>query len=52
MFDYRGEVGVVLFNHADDDFRIRQGDLDFPTDPMTGSKRFELGRFFDSLIVS
>ena len=24
--DYRGEVGVVLFNHADDDFRIRQGD--------------------------
>ena len=24
--DYRGEVGVVLFNHADDGFRVRQGD--------------------------
>ena len=24
--DYRGEVGVVLFNHADDGFRISQGD--------------------------
>ena len=24
--DYRGEVGVVLFNHADDDFQVKQGD--------------------------
>ena len=24
--DYRGEVGVVLFNHATDDCRVRQGD--------------------------
>ena len=24
--DYRGEVGVVLFNHSDEDFKIRQGD--------------------------
>ena len=24
--DYRGEVGVVLFNHADTDFQVKQGD--------------------------
>lgn len=24
--DYRGNVGVVLFNHADDDFKIQKGD--------------------------
>ena len=24
--NYRGELGVVLFNHADDDFHVRQGD--------------------------
>ena len=24
--DYRGEVGVVLFNHANSDFEIKQGD--------------------------
>ena len=23
--NYRGEVGVVLFNHIDDEFRVRQG---------------------------
>ena len=24
--DYRGEVGVVLFNHSDEDFKVKQGD--------------------------
>ena len=24
--DYRGEVGVVLFNHSDEDFEVKQGD--------------------------
>lgn len=24
--DYRGNVGVVLFNHSDDDFHINEGD--------------------------
>ena len=24
--DYRGEVGVVLFNHGDSDFQVKQGD--------------------------
>ena len=24
--DYRGNVGVVLFNHADDEFKIQKGD--------------------------
>lgn len=24
--DYRGEVGVVLFNHAKEDFNIKYGD--------------------------
>lgn len=24
--DYRGEVGVILFNHGDSDFEIKQGD--------------------------
>lgn len=24
--DYRGEVGVVLFNHADTDFQVKAGD--------------------------
>ena len=24
--DYRGEVGVVLFNHSDVDFQVKQGD--------------------------
>ena len=24
--DYRGEVGVVLFNHSEEDFQIKQGD--------------------------
>ena len=24
--DYRGEIGVVLFNHSDSDFQVRQGD--------------------------
>ena len=24
--DYRGEVGVVLFNHSDVDFKVKQGD--------------------------
>ena len=24
--DYRGEVGVVLFNHYDEDFHIKKGD--------------------------
>ena len=24
--DYRGGVGVVLFNHSDIDFQVRQGD--------------------------
>lgn len=24
--DYRGNVGVILFNHADKDFKIRRGD--------------------------
>ena len=23
---YHGKVGIVLFNHADDEFRVRQGD--------------------------
>ena len=25
-YDYRGNVGVVLFNHAEDDFEIKRGD--------------------------
>ena len=25
-YDYRGEVGVVLFNHADEDFEVKKGD--------------------------
>lgn len=25
-YDYRGNVGVVLFNHGDDDFTIKRGD--------------------------
>eukprot|EP01039_Chlorochromonas_danica_P005271 gene5271-5806_t len=25
-YDYRGNVGVVLFNHSDDDFQIKRGD--------------------------
>jgi dUTP pyrophosphatase len=25
-FDYRGEVGIVLFNHSDIDFVIKRGD--------------------------
>ena len=25
-YDYRGEVGVVLFNHADEDFEVKVGD--------------------------
>ena len=25
-YDYRGNVGVVLFNHADADFEIKKGD--------------------------
>lgn len=25
-YDYRGNVGVVLFNHGDEDFSIRRGD--------------------------
>lgn len=25
-YDYRGEVGVVLFNHADEDFDVKKGD--------------------------
>jgi hypothetical protein len=25
-YDYRGNVGVVLFNHSDDDFAIKRGD--------------------------
>ena len=24
--DYRGEIGVVLFNHSDEDFQVKQGD--------------------------
>ena len=24
--DYRGELGVVLFNHSDEDFEVKQGD--------------------------
>ena len=24
--DYRGEIGVVLFNHSEEDFQIKQGD--------------------------
>ena len=24
--DYRGEIGVVLFNHSEDDFQVKQGD--------------------------
>ena len=24
--DYRGEVGVVLFNHSDEDIEVKQGD--------------------------
>ena len=24
--DYRGEVGVILFNHSDSDFQVKQGD--------------------------
>ena len=24
--DYRGEVGVVLFNHGDQDFELKMGD--------------------------
>ena len=24
--DYRGEVGVVLFNHGDQDFEVKMGD--------------------------
>jgi dUTP pyrophosphatase len=24
--DYRGNVGVVLFNHSDEDFEVKQGD--------------------------
>ena len=25
-FDYRGNVGVVLFNHSEDDFEVKRGD--------------------------
>jgi len=25
-YDYRGEVGVVLFNHAEEDFEVKKGD--------------------------
>jgi len=25
-YDYRGNVGVILFNHSDDDFRVEKGD--------------------------
>ena len=25
-YDYRGEVGVVLFNHGEEDFSVKQGD--------------------------
>ena len=25
-YDYRGNVGVVLFNHADEDFTVQKGD--------------------------
>jgi deoxyuridine 5'-triphosphate nucleotidohydrolase len=25
-YDYRGNVGVVLFNHAEEDFSVRRGD--------------------------
>ncbi len=25
-YDYRGNVGVVLFNHGDDDFPVKRGD--------------------------
>jgi dUTP pyrophosphatase len=25
-YDYRGNVGVVLFNHADTDFEVKRGD--------------------------
>ena len=24
--DYRGELGVVLYNHSEEDFKINQGD--------------------------
>ena len=24
--DYRGEVGVILFNHSDVDFEVKEGD--------------------------
>ena len=24
--DYRGEVGVILFNHSDEDYHVKQGD--------------------------
>lgn len=24
--DYRGEVGVIRFNHSGDDFRVKRGD--------------------------
>ena len=24
--DYRGEVGVVLFNHSQEDFKVKRGD--------------------------
>lgn len=24
--DYRGNVGVILFNHSDDDFEVKKGD--------------------------
>lgn len=25
-YDYRGNVGVILFNHTDEDFQVRHGD--------------------------
>ncbi len=25
-YDYRGNVGVVLFNHSDEDFTVQKGD--------------------------
>ena len=25
-YDYRGNVGVVLFNHAEEDFQVKRGD--------------------------
>lgn len=25
-YDYRGNVGVVLFNHGDEDFQVKRGD--------------------------